>query len=171
MIESQIQQLTQIIQQLRKAYEKFLLYSEKQRKDIVNNDLDELNATNRAIDEALTETQELEQQRLLFMGHLELHAGQKFAKADEIHLALKTPESEVLVEAVNHLKMVLEKVAKSHQVNQRLIRSSREFIRSNMAIITGHKNRGRQQKFNTYGTSGQMSHPGLGPVGVMNQEV
>lgn len=171
MIKTHVMQLTQIIEQLRKAYEKFLLFSEKQRKDLVNNDLDELNATNRAIDEALTETQELEQERLLLMGHIELHAGKKFAKASEIHEELKIPESEQLVLAVAELKQVLDKVAKSHQVNQRLIRSSREFIRSNMAIITGFKNRGKQQKFNTYGTTGMIKKSSLGPIGVMNQEV
>ena len=138
MSQGKLEELTQIVGQIKKAYTSFLEYAEQQRKDLVNSDLDGLNQTNRAIDRSLQEAQELEQERLLLMGHLEMTASKKFSKAQEVEDHFRTAASKAFLQAVQSLKEILLKVAKSHEINQRLIRSSREFVRSNMAILTGY---------------------------------
>ncbi len=148
-----IRSLTRIVEVLEKCHRNFVQLAQDQKQALVRHDLEELNLINQGLDRTVRDIQELDRKRSSLLERLaELTSG-PCQKLQEVADAFPCEEAEELLAAGRALKQAMGVAQSTSEVNQRLIRSSREFIRSTIAIITGYADR-RQPEFSTYGSGG-----------------
>ncbi len=138
---------------------------------MVNNDLEELNAVNRKIDVNVTQIQEYENQRIYLKSQLEEAEDRTFENIAEMHKYFENEYSDQLFLEVKKLKELLGKVSYKNRINQGIIKSSREYIRSTMAIVTGYGGKKQDRKFATYGNQGKYSQTSKQARSFVNKEV
>lgn len=166
-----LQALKSILEKQTVKYEHYIELGNQQRFQLVNHNIEELNMVNLEIDHCTQEIQDLENQRILLFGQIEEKEGRSFTKVQELCDYYDCVDCSPLLESLASLKEVLAKVIKLNGVNKNLIQSSREYIRSSMAIVTGYLPTDNTQKFKTYGDSGRFQSKATQRIQLMNREV
>jgi hypothetical protein len=164
--------LTRALHSLVILYREYYTLCEDQRQAAIHNNLTELAAVNEKIERVQLEIDESEQERLAQMQLLAENCDHEFVRiADLQQFFESTPELEALIEKTSELKTVLLKVKHANKINQGLIKASREFIRSNVGIITGYTEKKSVAKTRTYTKLGAYSAGSFQTRRLLNKEI
>jgi hypothetical protein len=159
-----------IVEKLFGFFEEYVELGQIQKFAIANSSIQELNACNLNLDKLSIQIQETERRRLYVIESLEQEFGCSLQKSSEF-VTLFGDDAKDLVIWVEKLKKLMPFVNEIGQTNQKLIKSSREFVRSNMAILLGYTAGNPAQKFQTYGKTGAIPREFKQQVSLFNRQV
>lgn len=152
-------ELAAVLRSLRVHYAEYVEMAKQQRAAVVHNDLEGLQDINLSIDRFVFAIEDLEKERIALMNMVCQDAGREITRLSELLEIHPSQESNLVVEEADQLREVLAQVRERNDVNQKIIKNSREFVRSTLAIVTGYVSPKPQNSFATYGRSGRIQVP------------
>ncbi|MBF0431974.1 MAG: flagellar export chaperone FlgN [Fibrobacteria bacterium] len=146
-------------------YEKCLDTGLKQRIALVNNNLEQNQAINKAQDRLIARSQTLEQERVgivkefcmsLLKNGYGSFLNDEAIKCEELYPYMPEEIAETIKNQVALLKTKVAQIKELHTINVALIQSARTINHATIQIITGLSDKKPAQQSKTYGTNGQM---------------
>lgn len=158
MIDAKVNVLFKIVGQLVDQYKIYLDLADRQRMAIVNNEIEDLNATNIELDQFGQSIVEIEDRRHFILGEISELLGVEVTNIHELAHHYHGDIIESLTSKVAELKLLLKEVRLKNLTNHKLVQNSREFIRSSIGIISGYTKQSKANQFQTYGNNGSMGN-------------
>lgn len=159
MIHELFDELSMVLRALRVYYGEYLELGKRQRQAVVHNQLNEIQEINLEVDRFVFRVEELEHERLALMDRLQQKTGLQMTRLTELREHYSGAELERMLAEAQGLRDVLSEVKNRNEVNQKLIKNSREYVRQTLAIVTGYVSPKPQKSFATYGRSGRVQVP------------
>ncbi|MGL1901450.1 MAG: flagellar protein FlgN [Fibrobacterales bacterium] len=168
-----VRKLSETLRELKFEYTKYIECAEEQKIFLIKNDIDSLNKVNITIEVISVDLQDLERQRIQLMEQLAEEAGiEVFSKVIDIQKFYATnPHAKEIVAIAKELKPLFEKVKSINTINNGLISTSRDYIKTTLAIATSVLNRGKKDSFKTYGGTGTVNQGNRQLRSLFNKEV
>lgn len=152
-------ELAQVLRTLRVYYGEYLELGVRQRQAVVHNQLDAIQEINESVDRFVFRVEELERERLALMDRIQTSSGLEIQRLSDLRMHYQGAELERMLTEADGLREVLAQVKDRNQVNQKLIKSSREYVRQTLAIVTGYVSPKPEKSFATYGRTGRVQVP------------
>jgi flagellar biosynthesis/type III secretory pathway chaperone len=168
-----IKKLVDVLRELKMDYKKYLEYAVEQKQALVHNDIDALNKVNISIEVVSVDLQNLDRQRVTLMETIAKEAGvEAINKVTDIKNYFPNNEySGALEEIAAELKPIFEEVKNVNTINRGLIGTSRDYIKTTLAIATSVLNRNKKDSYKTYGSSGMVNQGSRQLRSLLNKEV
>ncbi len=168
-----MKKLVDTLRELKVEYKKYIELAEEQKLALISNNIDALNKVNISIEVVSVDLQDLERQRINLMEKLAAEVGvEAISKVTDIKKYFPQSEyNDALKELAIELKPIFERVKNINTVNNGLITTSRDYIRTTLAIATSVLNRNKKESFKTYGSSGTVNQGNRQLRSLLNKEV
>jgi flagellar biosynthesis/type III secretory pathway chaperone len=164
-----LRELYEILRIQYDAGQEYLVLAQEQLHAVVNNRLDELQDVNVEIDQFTARFEEMDADRIRLMERLAQQKGSELVRLSEMLADVDHVLVPEILEQAAMLRDLLGRVTEANLRNQKILKSSREFVRSNMAILTGYTAPQPQTKFATYGANGRMNMQRQQQIRIVNR--
>jgi hypothetical protein len=157
MVSEECKSLARVLERLELKYQEYLTCILSQRSAVTANKFDELTTCNTTIEVLSMQVQELEKRRMMYLEVISSKIGFQISNIQELSQKYNSEDINDLLGSAKKLKQTILHVKKENDINQELIKYSRSYLQTTVALFTKAARSEPSDKFKVYGNSGKYS--------------